>query len=453
MRLMRDHIPHTCRWYIYFHERILASLLNDTSFALPFWNWDSTVESTERPAQIPEYFYTQPALVDPFRNPKHRTPAVPDLSTDLTGSSPMDNKNATMEELIESNNNLMYQTVVSGATLPPLFMGQPLRGGVEKVSKGASAFEVGPHGAIHGWVGDPEQPNGEDMVHLYSAARDPIFYSHHANCDRLWNVWKTLPGGKRTGFEDDPDWMESQLLFYDENADLVRVKIKDSLDNVKLRYTYEEVDNPWACHDPLKSTAQKKQKISSSPSPVSARRNLPSWMSLATRFLSTIQEKVYSDTTQVIECGEGSTQGITFSDNAHHVYTPRKEQKLTSTESESFQDSIVAEELVLVFEDIQSPTGKKISFDIFMDIEADKSISSTLDSGYVATYNNLPLRSDVEEQKMANVTFPISIGMKLSSLGFDRQACVPISLVPKSGADGHSPPVIIGKIFIESVVV
>ena len=369
----------------------------------------------------------------------------------------MDKKNATMEELIKSNNNLMYQTVVSGATLPPLFMGQPLRGGVEKVSKGASAFEVGPHGAIHGWVGDPEQPNGEDMVHLYSAARDPIFYSHHANCDRLWNVWKTIPGGHRTGFEDDSDWMESQLLFYDENADLVRVKIKDSLDNVKLRYTYEEVDNPWARHVPLRSEngpaqIDKPKSSSLSTSPVSARSLLPRWMSLAVEFLDSIQDKLYSNTAQIMRCGKGSTCDITFSNNAHHVYIPWKALKLTSSRSGLFKTSMLAEELVLVFENIQSLTGKKISFDIFMDIDADKSSSSTADAGYIATYNNLPLGSDVEEQKDIKVTFPIAIGMKLRSLGLYKPACVPIRLVPKPSANGHFPPVTIGNIFIESVV-
>lgn len=218
----------------------------------------------ERPSQIPSYFYTEPALNDPLRNPNHRTPAVPDLSTTLAGLAP--NENSSVETIIQTNNNLMYSTVVTGATLPYLFLGKPLRGGVEKTSLGASAFEVGPHGAIHGWVGDNRQPNGEDMVHLYSAARDPIFYAHHANCDRLWNSWKDIPGGKRTGFEDDEDWLESRLLFYDENADLVRVKVRDCLDNEKLKYTYEEVDNPWLRHQPV---SYKKEAKSNTPASVS----------------------------------------------------------------------------------------------------------------------------------------------------------------------------------------
>ncbi|PHU28995.1 Polyphenol oxidase B, chloroplastic [Capsicum chinense] len=28
------------RWYLYFYERILGSLINDPTFAFPYWNWD-----------------------------------------------------------------------------------------------------------------------------------------------------------------------------------------------------------------------------------------------------------------------------------------------------------------------------------------------------------------------------------------------------------------------------
>lgn len=423
------------RWYIYFHERILASLLNDSSFALPFWNWDSMMEP-ERPSQIPEYFYTMPALVDPLRNPRHRTPAVPDLSTDLTGRSPMDIKNATLEEVIESNNNLLYQTVVSGATLPSLFLGKPLRGGVEKTSLGASAFEVGPHGAIHGWVGDPAQPNGEDMVHLYSAARDPIFYAHHANCDRMWCDWKNLPGGKRTGFEDDPDWMESQLLFYDENADLIRVKIKDSLDIVKLRYTYEEVDNPWAHHDSLRFKKHGKSLSSS----------------VAATGLSSIILKQNVDK-PVTKCGE-RTRDISFTNNAFHVYIPLGSVNAATKRRGLFglfQSSSVVVEEILILENIQSPTGKKISFKIFMDIDADDT-TSTADLSFVAIYNNLPLRSIDEEQKQDKVTFSIAMGMKLRSLELRKRTCIPISLVPVPGTNGNAHMISVSNIYIKSVI-
>lgn len=63
-------------------------------------------------------------------------------------------------------------------------MGQPYRAG-DAADPGAGTVENVPHGPLHVWVGDPTQPNGEDMGNFYSAARDPVFFAHHGNIDRL----------------------------------------------------------------------------------------------------------------------------------------------------------------------------------------------------------------------------------------------------------------------------
>jgi polyphenol oxidase len=58
------------------------------------------------------------------------------------------------------------------------------------------------------------------MSAFTTAGRDPIFYGHHGNLDRLWSVWLNLPGGNRVNY-DDPDWLTSSFLFWDENRNLV----------------------------------------------------------------------------------------------------------------------------------------------------------------------------------------------------------------------------------------
>lgn len=56
------------RCYLYFHERILCKLLNDNSFRLPFWDWDTiagrVVPTIYRPATVgppPTHFSTPSA--------------------------------------------------------------------------------------------------------------------------------------------------------------------------------------------------------------------------------------------------------------------------------------------------------------------------------------------------------------------------------------------------------
>ncbi|KAI0507518.1 hypothetical protein KFK09_013643 [Dendrobium nobile] len=230
------------RWYLYFHERILGKLIGDDTFALPFWNWDSP-DGMQLPAI---YTPTSSSLYDALRDPAHQPPTT--INLDFSSDTSPDSG----QQLIDDNLKIMYRQVVSNGPTPELFLGSALRAGdqTDPEQKGAGSLENVPHGTVHIWTGDSRQPNGEDMGNFYSAARDPIFFAHHSNIDRLWDVWKSL-GGQRRDFTDT-DWLDAGFLFYDENAQLVRVKVRDCLNMELLRYTYQNVDNPWVNAKPAR---------------------------------------------------------------------------------------------------------------------------------------------------------------------------------------------------------
>ncbi|KAA8540487.1 hypothetical protein F0562_024594 [Nyssa sinensis] len=219
------------RWYLYFYEKILGKLIDDPTFALPFWNWDSPGGM-----QLPS-MYTDPnsPLYDTFRNTQHQPPTIVDLD--------YSSKDTTIDDQqVSKNLKIMYRQMVSNGKTPQLFLGSPYRAG-DAPDPGAGSVESVPHLPIHVWTGDPRQPNNEDMGNFYSTAQDPIFFAHHSNVDRMWTIWKTL-GGKRRDFTD-PDWLDAAFLFYDENKQLVRVKTRDCLDSRQLGYVYQDVDIPW----------------------------------------------------------------------------------------------------------------------------------------------------------------------------------------------------------------
>lgn len=106
-------------------------------------------------------------------------------------------------------------------------------------------LELSPHNNVHSWTGSNTVRGGQDMGAFWSAGRDPIFYCHHSNVDRMWSIWRNdLPGRSRADI-DDPDYLNAYFIFYDENAKPVKVYIKDSFDTEKLGYMYEEQDLPW----------------------------------------------------------------------------------------------------------------------------------------------------------------------------------------------------------------
>ncbi|CAO2036541.1 unnamed protein product [Urochloa humidicola] len=220
------------RFYLYFHERILGKLIGDDTFALPFWNWDAPGGMT-----FPAIYNNQSSpLYDERRNPAHLPPFTVDLDYNGTDS------NIPRDQQISQNLTIMYRQMISSAKKTELFLGQPYRQG-DAPDPGAGSIEQVPHGPLHPWVGDPSQPNGEDMGPFYSAARDPVFYAHHGNVDRMWHVWRGL-SSSNTDFTDT-DWLDATFVFDDEGARLVRVRVRDCLDPAALRYTYQDVDLPW----------------------------------------------------------------------------------------------------------------------------------------------------------------------------------------------------------------
>ncbi|XP_073298131.1 polyphenol oxidase I, chloroplastic-like [Primulina huaijiensis] len=232
------------RWYLYFYERILGKLINDPTFALPFWNWDNPKGMT-----IPPMFVDpKSAIYDAKRNQKNLPPAVIDLG--MTG-------NTDPLQVVANNLTVMYTEMVRSNSDAYDFMGKAYREGTP-VNPGPGASERGSHTAAHIWVGDPREPSGEDLGNFYSAGRDSLFYCHHANVDRMWTLWQYfLPSIKIPDKNiTDPDYLNTSFLFYDENARLVRVKVKDCIDNLKMGFDYERIDLPWLDYRPPPQTSK-----------------------------------------------------------------------------------------------------------------------------------------------------------------------------------------------------
>jgi tyrosinase len=78
---------------------------------------------------------------------------------------------------------------------------------------GAGIVETQPHGTVHVDVGG-FNPAGL-MSRFHTAPLDPIFWLHHCNIDRLWEVWRNLD---RTELPSVTPWLDFRFAFGTDTA-------------------------------------------------------------------------------------------------------------------------------------------------------------------------------------------------------------------------------------------
>ncbi|KAE8818538.1 Polyphenol oxidase A1, chloroplastic [Hordeum vulgare] len=366
------------RAYLYFFERIAAKLLGEPDFGLPFWSWD-VPDGMRMP---PEFANSSSSLYDPVRNPTHAPPRVVDLG--FVGVE----SNRTDDQQIQYNLRTMYKQMISNAALPSLFHGQPFRAG-QSDKPGPGAVELSPHNTVHTWTGDIALTNVEDMGTYYSAGRDPLFYPHHSNMDRLWEAWREV--GAARGYRGhvdftDPDWLDSSFLFYDEDCRLVRITVRHVLDTEKLRYKFDGVGMPWVDARP--------------------------------------------PTTPNLSKNKALLKSVRFPLSLHNVVTVevRRPHVLRRTQEKE------AREEVLVIQGIEADGTEMVKFDVYMNaIEYEKVEPSgrELAGSYVCLSH--PRMDGTGKGMIVETSMRVALNQLLEDLDADGDETVTVTLVPRHG--------------------
>jgi len=201
------------RMYLYFFDRILRAAARDPNLVLPYWNWTDPAQRTlpaafRQPADATNSLYIAP----PGR------PAALDAGTAFLDASAVDISGAMADLNFESSGVSGYG-FGGGAAVPGQF------------SSVAGDLERHPHNVIHSALGGL-------MSSVFAAARDPIFYLHHANIDRLWNQW--LWQGQGRADPSDAAWLSTKFTFYDEAGHAVCLTGAQIIDTVgQLNYRYD----------------------------------------------------------------------------------------------------------------------------------------------------------------------------------------------------------------------
>ena len=180
------------RMYLLQLERIIAHLTESPGFALPYWDYSSPAEAVVPPAfQDPD---------SPLFNGTRRFPLIPIF--------PQPWVRATTFTLLagEANRSHLHR-----GNLPGL-------------------LELYPHNTMHGWVGG-------DMASFQSPL-DPLFWIHHCNVDRLWEVWRQQPGRANP---DVADWLDSEFEFPDPVEGRKKWRVGDVATPELAGYQYDQL--------------------------------------------------------------------------------------------------------------------------------------------------------------------------------------------------------------------
>ncbi|MEE7493416.1 tyrosinase family protein [Methylobacterium oryzae] len=202
------------RAFTVMYERIVRSVTGNPDFAMPFWDW------TANPL-MPEVFLS-PATPDGRPNPLHvdddgvrRTwPADRPMPSSIVGRAVLDEiLGATPYEVFGTSRNPLQDSS------DPDWV--PRGGGVQ------GTLEATPHNNVHNLVGG--------WMPTRQSPRDPLFFMHHCNIDRIWALWSA--GHQNSAA---PLWTEMTFTEHFRNPDgsFWSPKVSDLQDPEALGYSY-----------------------------------------------------------------------------------------------------------------------------------------------------------------------------------------------------------------------
>lgn len=119
------------------------------------------------------------------------------------------------------------------------------------------AVETSPHNGVHNLIGGT-------MDNIYVSPRDPIFWLHHANIDRLWDAWVLAGDGRHMPARTAAYWSGS----FSYGPAVSAVKRVDTYAPSTLGYRYDDTAMPTVQPSTLAAQLPSIQDAFASPLPV-----------------------------------------------------------------------------------------------------------------------------------------------------------------------------------------
>lgn len=188
------------RVYLFWFEELIRHHSEYPDFALPYWDWSEDQRLPE--LFVPEFF--EGGSANPLFSPRRSAPR-PEIPVTSVGAERL-----------------------SRVLAMPSF---------ERFSQD---LEGSPHGSVHVFIG------GE--MGAFMSPLDPIFWCHHCNIDRIWEIWRQAVGPGRDAPQDVETWGKTELGgFFDVQGREVKDQAIRTLNmTANFGYSYDKMSLPKA---------------------------------------------------------------------------------------------------------------------------------------------------------------------------------------------------------------
>jgi tyrosinase len=211
------------RGYLYHFEKIVRKMSGDDGFRLPYWAWEKEGQNVlPAPFRNPKYGGKENPLFD--RSRKVANQGVP-LRPRQIGSFSVDwERTRAVPQFTSAYPELAY----GGVRVPKTAMLARPDSTHQHGQMEQNAHDL-LHDAVAGNMGDPD-----------TAARDPIFWLHHSNVDRLWNRWLDLNNHLLPDPAADKDWYDQEFPFFNEEGKQVVLSVSRILELASSESRYDD---------------------------------------------------------------------------------------------------------------------------------------------------------------------------------------------------------------------
>ena len=193
------------RLFVYYFERIVRHVSGRADFTLPYWNYTSS-DPAKRGVLPRQFILPNDPVFGSLYRPERSSLANSGLPIQQgQPGDPMDISTA------------MAKTSYSN---------------VNSVQGFCGAISSGIHGRIHVLVG-----NSKGMGSVPYAGRDPLFWVHHSNIDRMWVSWNKAGSTNPT----TATWASKAFVFGDANGLGVTRKLSSAFSAANLGYAYDSL--------------------------------------------------------------------------------------------------------------------------------------------------------------------------------------------------------------------